>query len=107
MMIFGSKPKPAPKVKAEPVVVPPDYRVAGGFFATGVGLSLTGNQGAGIPLALIGAFLASRTQKVRFIFDDDAMEVMTVGKDGELSTERENFAVGGRNRWAYDTFTNW
>ncbi len=109
-----------------------------------------GNPGAGVPLALIGAFLASRTQKVRFVFDDEAMEVMTVGADGELALSGENFAVrlcarlsplprccyltkalfslsssvlfcsdtchppphiliqvGGRNRWAYDTFTNW
>jgi hypothetical protein len=66
------------------------------------------NPGAGLPLALIGAFLASRTQKVRFVFDEEAMEVMTVGADGQsLSMERENFAVGGRNRWTYASFTNW
>lgn len=52
-----------------------------------------GNPGAGVPLALIGAFLASRTQKVRFVFDEEAMEVMTVGADGELALSGENFAV--------------
>lgn len=94
---------------AEPEVIAPDYRVAAGFFLAGVGLAVPplSNPGAGVPLALIGAFLASRTQKVRFVFDEEAMEVMTVGADGDLSMERENFAVGGRNRWAYDTFTNW
>ncbi len=93
----------------EPDVLTPDYKVAAGFFLAGAGLALPpiGNPGAGVPLALIGAFLASRTKVVRFVFDDEAMEVMTVGKDGELSMERENFAVGGRNRWTYDSFTNW
>lgn len=52
-----------------------------------------------MPLALIGAFLASRTQKVRFVFDEEAMEVMTVGSDGELELSGENFAVRfGRTR---------
>jgi hypothetical protein len=61
----------------------------------GAGLALppVGNPGAGVPLALIGAFLASRTQKVRFVFDEEAMEVMTVGGDGELALSGENFAV--------------
>lgn len=84
--------------------------MAAGFFLGGVGLALPplSNPGAGLPLALIGAFLASRTQKVRFVFDEEAMEVMTVGAGGQsLSMERENFAVGGRNRWTYASFTNW
>lgn len=60
----------------------------------GAGLALPpiGNPGAGVPLALIGAFLASRTQKVRFVFDEEALEVMTV-EDGELALSGENFAV--------------
>jgi len=104
----GKKAKVAPVV-VEPEIIAPDYRVAAGFFLAGVGLAVPplSNPGAGVPLAVIGAFLASRTQKVRFVFDEEAMEVMTVGEDGELSMERENFAVGGRNRWAYNTFTNW
>ncbi|KAM3574843.1 hypothetical protein VYU27_003268 [Nannochloropsis oceanica] len=104
----GKKAKVAPVV-VEPEIIAPDYRVAAGFFLAGVGLAVPplSNPGAGVPLAVIGAFLASRTQRVRFVFDEEAMEVMTVGEDGELSMERENFAVGGRNRWAYNTFTNW
>lgn len=96
-------------ISAEPLIIAPDYRVALGFGLTGLGLALPplSNPGAGVPLALIGAFLATRTQKVRFVFDDEAMEVMTVGSDGELELSGENFAVGGRNRWAYSTFTNW
>jgi hypothetical protein len=111
-----------------PLVIPPDYRVAAGFglceppsrhqplccecdvssfTSGGLGLCLTNNPGAGIPLGLIGGFLASRTQKVRFIFDNEALEVLTVGSDGQLEDSGENFAVGGRNRWNYDTFINW
>ncbi|EKU23128.1 hypothetical protein NGA_0681310 [Nannochloropsis gaditana CCMP526] len=107
---WGGKKQKTTRVAVEPEVIAPDYRVAAGFFLGGVGLALPplSNPGAGLPLALIGAFLASRTQKVRFVFDEEAMEVMTVGADGQsLSMERENFAVGGRNRWTYASFTNW
>lgn len=36
-----------------------------------------------------------------FVFDDEALELR---KNGE---ESENVVVGGLNRWAYDSFTNW
>ena len=31
----------------------------------------------GVPLGALAAFLAARTRDVRFVFDDDALEVMT------------------------------
>jgi hypothetical protein len=34
-------------------------------------------------------------------------QVLTVGADGELELSGENFAVGGRNRWTYDSFVDW
>jgi hypothetical protein len=34
-----------------------------------------------VPLAVIGAFLASRARVVRFVFDDEAMEVSTQQMD--------------------------
>jgi len=40
----------------------------------------------------------------RFIFEADALEVVVAGKD-EAPTE--NAFVGGRNRWAYNSFINW
>jgi hypothetical protein len=58
-------------------------------------------------LGLIGAFLTRQAGKVRFAFDGEALEVMKVGSDGVLISTGENFAVGGRNRWKYDTFVNW
>lgn len=81
--VFG-KPKsqapPAPPVK--PDVIPPDYKLPAAFFVGGVGLCLNENLGAGIPMALIGAFLASRAQKVRFVFDKEALEVSRVDFGG-------------------------
>ncbi|CAM9202583.1 unnamed protein product [Phaeothamnion confervicola] len=36
------------------------------------------------------------------------MEVKLVGaSEGELTATGENFAVGGQNRWRYDTWVNW
>ena len=40
----------------------------------------------------------------RFVFEADALEVVVASKEQE---ETENAFVGGRNRWSYDTFTNW
>ncbi len=44
------------------------------------------------------------SSQVKFVFDSEAMEVR-IGED--LRQSGENFAVGGENRWKYDTFTNW
>ena len=35
------------------------------------------------------------------------MEVKIAGQGDELEDSGENFAVGGKNRWRYDTWTNW
>ncbi len=36
------------------------------------------------------------------------MEVLIEKKDKQtLEKSRDNFAVGGKNRWAYNTFTKW
>eukprot|EP00252_Welwitschia_mirabilis_P017515 TRINITY_DN387_c0_g1_i2.p1 TRINITY_DN387_c0_g1~~TRINITY_DN387_c0_g1_i2.p1 ORF type:complete len:289 (-),score=42.18 TRINITY_DN387_c0_g1_i2:164-1030(-) len=44
------------------------------------------------------------TTRVRFVFDDEALEVK-VGN--ELKESEENVFVGGKNRWKYSTFVNW
>jgi len=91
----------------ERIVVNPDFKVAGGFFSAGLALAAADN-GAGFPLMLIGAFLGSQTTKIRFVFDDEAFEVKVQKGDAEdLEDSRDNFAVGGKNRWKYDTFTHW
>lgn len=103
---FGKKkeqapPKPAPR----PTVIPsPSYNVPIGLLAI-AGLSAV--EGA-TPLAaltgLLGIFLTIQAGRVKFVFDDEALEVVIAGKEEQ---ETENKFVGGRNRWTYDTFINW
>ena len=94
------------------VVLEPDYRLAT-TLAGGAGLLTLGvpfglGAFAGLPLGALAAFLASRTSVVRFAFDPDALEVMTAAADGGAQPSgRENFAVGGQNRWAYQSITEW
>ncbi|KAJ1407233.1 hypothetical protein B484DRAFT_205792 [Ochromonadaceae sp. CCMP2298] len=111
---FGKK---APvKVAKKPVfptlVIPKSYNVAAGFGATSAAIALTGNNVAAGAVAVVAAFITLQTGKVRFVFDADSMEVL-INKGGKeekvenLQTSRENFAVGGQNRWAYSSFTEW
>lgn len=94
------------------VVLEPDYRLAA-TLAGGAGLVTLGTPLglgvlAGAPLGALAAFLASRTAAVRFVFDTEAFEVMTEAADGGAEPSgRENFAVGGRNRWAYSSIVEW
>lgn len=45
--------------------------------------------------------LFTQASRVQFVFDDEALEVLI------KSNKSENKFVGGQNRWAYDSFTNW
>jgi hypothetical protein len=93
------------------VVLEPDYRLAKGLAGGSIGFTLgIPFVGAlvGLPLGALAAFLASRTQTVRFVFDTDALEVMASGGGGgELRESAPNFAVGGRNRWGYADIVEW
>ena len=94
------------------VVLEPDYRLAA-TLAGGAGLVTLGTPfGLGVltgaPLGALAAFLASRTTTVRFVFDADAFEVMSRAEDGSAQPSgRDNFAVGGRNRWEYTSIVEW
>ena len=98
------------KVTFDKVVIPGNYNVAAGFLATA---ALSGfcfhNAFAAVPLALIGAFIFRQTGRVCFVFDNDSMEVCYVDKEAPdgIKQSRENFAVGGQNRWTYKSFKNW
>lgn len=96
--------------KIEKVVIDKDYRVAAGFgVAAALALSQQ-NLVAGVPLSALAALLTVQTGKVKFVFDDEAMEVFVAkkGDSGEdVFLSRDNFAVGGRNRWKYSTFLKW
>ena len=93
----------------ERIVLPADYRLAQGLGGAAA-LTALAPFGLGLPLALplgaLKAFLGSRTRVVRFAFDSDALEILAE-EAGELTSSRENFAVGGRNRWPYAAITEW
>ena len=46
---------------------------------------------------------AVQASRVKFVFEDDSLEVVL----GEQQAETENAFVGGENKWAFSTFTNW
>ena len=83
---------------AERLVLKSDYRLrdaaaAAAFAAAAApfGLGLP----AAPPLGALSAFLGSRAEAVSFAFDSEALEIL------DANGPRENFAVGGRNRWRY------
>ena len=62
----------------------------------------------------VGLLILVQTARIRFVFDDKAFEVKALDFDSilsgdlsQLTTTGENFAVGGENRWNYDSFVNY
>ena len=95
-------------VSAAPTVIPPNYNVALGFaLVSGILTFGANNVAAGIPVGLIAALLLFQTGRVRFAFDAEALEVLVSKKGDELAKSRDNFVVGGRNRWKYSTVQKW
>lgn len=92
------------KVKRETVVPDPDYRIPIVLLGATGALVYTNNLVAGVPVGLLGLLLLVQATRVRFVFDDEALEVR-VGS--ELKESGENAFVGGKNRWKYSTFVNW
>eukprot|EP00873_Tetraselmis_striata_P020178 jgi/Tetstr1/440442/TSEL_028775.t1 len=88
----------------EPVVVGPDYTVGAAFLGAGSAFNAIHLAPLGVPLVLLGGLFAFQASQVKFVFDKEAMEVR-IGED--LQQARENWAVGGENRWKYTGFTNW
>ena len=87
------------------VVLPADYRLAAGL--TGASAALTvGTFGLAAPLSFplgaVGLLVASRTRVARFVFDEEALEIMTERSVGEWGLTR-----GGANRWRYNEITEW
>ncbi|KAJ1443884.1 hypothetical protein SESBI_00056 [Sesbania bispinosa] len=94
------------KLKSRETVIPePDYRIPivllGGIAG---GLVYTENLVPAVPVGLLGLLLLFQTTRVRFVFDDEALEVK-IGD--QLQESGENVFVGGKNRWKYSTFVNW
>ncbi|KAJ9688635.1 hypothetical protein PVL29_014341 [Vitis rotundifolia] len=93
------------KVKNRETVIPdPDYRIAIVLLGLSGGLIYTNNLLPAAPVGLLGLLLLVQTSRVRFVFDNEALEVK-VGE--QLQDSGENVFVGGENRWKYSTFVNW
>ncbi|XP_020537033.1 uncharacterized protein LOC105639361 isoform X3 [Jatropha curcas] len=90
--------------KRETVVPEPDYRIPIVLLGFAGGLAYTNNFLPAAPVGLLGLLLLLQTTRVRFVFDDEALEVK-VGE--QLEDSGENVFVGGKNRWKYSTFVNW
>jgi NIMA (never in mitosis gene a)-related kinase len=93
-------------------VPPPDYKLAAAFLGLGV-LTLYAPWLVGGFTTLLGLLFIVQTTRVRFVFDDEAFEVKAkeldnlFADDSQLVSSGDNFAVGGDNRWRYDSFVNW
>ncbi|KAL2979071.1 hypothetical protein AAZX31_13G151600 [Glycine max] len=100
--LLGRKVK---SVKSRETVIPePDYRIPIVLLGIAGGLVYTDNLVPAVSVGLLGLLLLFQTTRVRFVFDDEALEV----KIGEqLQESGENVFVGGKNRWKYSTFVNW
>lgn len=92
------------KIKKETVIPDPDYRIPIVLLGFAGGLVYADNVFAAVPVGLLGLLLLFQTTRVRFVFDNEALEVK-VGE--ELEESGENVFVGGKNRWKYSTFLNW
>uniref|UniRef100_A0A2P2KZC1 DUF3119 family protein n=1 Tax=Rhizophora mucronata TaxID=61149 RepID=A0A2P2KZC1_RHIMU len=90
--------------KRETVIPDPDYRIPVVLLGLATGLAYTNNVLPAAPVGLLGLLLLFQTTRVRFVFDNEALEVK-VGD--QLQDSGENVFVGGKNRWKYSTFVNW
>ncbi|MCO5599361.1 hypothetical protein L7F22_056540 [Adiantum nelumboides] len=92
------------KTAKETIVPEPDYRIPIVLLGGAAALVSADNLLAAAPVGLLGLLLLFQTTRVRFVFDNEALEVK-VGE--ELKDSGENVFVGGKNRWKYSTFVNW
>ncbi|GMH30695.1 hypothetical protein Nepgr_032538 [Nepenthes gracilis] len=92
------------KVKRETVIIDPDYRLPIVLLGFAGGLVYSDNLVPAVPVGLLGLLLLFQTTRVRFVFDDEALEVKL---GDQLNDSGENVFVGGKNRWKYSTFVNW
>ncbi|XP_042461961.1 uncharacterized protein LOC122045696 isoform X1 [Zingiber officinale] len=93
------------KEKKTDIVIPePDYRIPVVLLGIAGGFVYLDNLLPAATTGLLGLLLLFQTTRVRFIFDDEALEVR-IGE--QLQESGENIFVGGKNRWRYSTFVNW
>jgi hypothetical protein len=68
------------KAITETVVVPSDYKLATGLGLLAGAQVAVGNLFAAVPIGAIATFLSIQTGRVRFEFDNEAMEVKNVAE---------------------------
>jgi hypothetical protein len=104
----GKTTKPV-KPKFETVVIEPDFRVAALFLSLGVVLDLVPylQLTLGPLVTALGVLFLVQTYRIRFIFDDSSLELVTVGYGTDLQSSGENVVVGGANRWKCDSIVNY
>lgn len=103
---FGQKAIKASAQKAD--IIPPSYNFPIGTSGITAGLvALKAPVALPVFFGALTTLLAVQATRVRFSFDNKALEVLVEKKDGDLADSGENFAVGGENRWNYNTFTRW
>lgn len=67
-----------------------------------------GLNGAAGATGIFGAFLAVQSQRIKFKFDSQSLEVLLGGESPEeMVSSGENVFVGGENKWAFSSFVNW
>jgi hypothetical protein len=76
------------------------------FIVQGIGALEIGLEAPAIGAftTILGAFLAFQATRVRFVFDDEGLEVVVGASDPK---QTDNAFVGGKNRWSYESFVNW
>ncbi|KAK6941653.1 Protein of unknown function DUF3119, partial [Dillenia turbinata] len=89
--VLGRRPK-----KLETVIPDLDYRIPIFLLGLAGGLVYTDNLYTAVPVGLPGLLLLVQTTRVRFVFDQEALEVR-IGD--ELKESGENAFVSGKNRW--------
>ncbi|XP_009421220.3 uncharacterized protein LOC104000810 isoform X2 [Musa acuminata AAA Group] len=91
--------------KKRDIVIPePDYRIPVVLLGIAGGLVYQDNLLPAATIGLLGFLLLIQATRVRFVFDEEALEVK-IGN--QLEESGENVFVGGKNRWRYSTFVNW
>jgi len=95
-----------------PVVPSQDFRLGASLLLLGPAILFAPWAFGGF-FTLLGLLIFVQTLRIRFVFDEDSFEVKSIEPDQifnsspDLGTTGENFAVGGDNRWSYDSFVNW
>ncbi|XP_075514542.1 uncharacterized protein LOC142549468 isoform X1 [Primulina tabacum] len=92
------------KVRKDTIIPDPDYRIPVVLLGAAGGFVFADNLAAAVPIGLLGLLLLVQATRVRFVFDEESLEVK-IGD--QLEESGENAFVGGKNSWKYSTFVNW